>query len=376
MLTINIEAARAAGFTNIIVTTGDEIYDELATHVFGFLNARSRDSTVRILKEESPLEAGESVVRRFPKEVYSLLAARPVLGNIGAFALATAHELHAVDSYRRVLHFLKNSKTSHGLVTFPVAETLLGSHPVRRSLCSWHWSGAVMGLEEGTVHHTADGLVWEQHGRTRELRGDEPAAMNLWAIRTSMLDELAVLAGTDRLTDSPAREMPLSLLLLSTQSSGVVEAIVSDHRCLSLEEETDVSQLMGALVDWPIGSGTWGEGSPALPVLKVTVVQDWSRCGRAVLWRNVLEPLSGSPKLGFELEIQYCSPAEELWRAGADFSQAAFAAQEFSSADVMVVNWDAANGDPEFGSDLTMRWFEHRRLEILHWVARRKHSCD
>jgi hypothetical protein len=35
---------------------------------------------------------------------------------------------------------------------------------------------------------------------------------------------------------------------------------------------------------------------------------------------------------------------------------------------VLIVNWDAANGDPDFGADLTLRWFEHRQPEILLWV--------
>jgi len=35
---------------------------------------------------------------------------------------------------------------------------------------------------------------------------------------------------------------------------------------------------------------------------------------------------------------------------------------------VLIVNWDAANGDPEFGSHLALQWLEHRRPEILLWV--------
>lgn len=36
--------------------------------------------------------------------------------------------------------------------------------------------------------------------------------------------------------------------------------------------------------------------------------------------------------------------------------------------DVLIVNWDAANGDPEFGSHLAQRWLGHRRSELLMWV--------
>jgi hypothetical protein len=35
---------------------------------------------------------------------------------------------------------------------------------------------------------------------------------------------------------------------------------------------------------------------------------------------------------------------------------------------VLIINWDAANGDPEFGAHLCQRWLEHRRPEIIQWV--------
>lgn len=38
--------------------------------------------------------------------------------------------------------------------------------------------------------------------------------------------------------------------------------------------------------------------------------------------------------------------------------------------DVLVVNWDAVNGDPEFGADIALRWFAHHRRELWQWVAR------
>lgn len=37
--------------------------------------------------------------------------------------------------------------------------------------------------------------------------------------------------------------------------------------------------------------------------------------------------------------------------------------------DVLVINWDAVNGDPEYGSDVTARWFETQRSHMWSWVA-------
>jgi hypothetical protein len=36
--------------------------------------------------------------------------------------------------------------------------------------------------------------------------------------------------------------------------------------------------------------------------------------------------------------------------------------------DVLIVNWDAINGDPDFGGDVALRWFEHRRDAVRRWV--------
>ncbi|WP_158266468.1 hypothetical protein [Allosphingosinicella deserti] len=37
---------------------------------------------------------------------------------------------------------------------------------------------------------------------------------------------------------------------------------------------------------------------------------------------------------------------------------------------MLIVNWDAANGDPEFGAHLLLAWLRHRRPELLLWVRR------
>jgi hypothetical protein len=36
--------------------------------------------------------------------------------------------------------------------------------------------------------------------------------------------------------------------------------------------------------------------------------------------------------------------------------------------DVLIVNWDAVNGDPDFGGDVALRWFEHRQFALRGWV--------
>ncbi|MGY1830538.1 hypothetical protein ACI8AA_08940 [Geodermatophilus sp. SYSU D01180] len=36
--------------------------------------------------------------------------------------------------------------------------------------------------------------------------------------------------------------------------------------------------------------------------------------------------------------------------------------------DVLILNWDVVNGDPDFGGDAALRWFEHRQFALRRWV--------
>ena len=37
---------------------------------------------------------------------------------------------------------------------------------------------------------------------------------------------------------------------------------------------------------------------------------------------------------------------------------------------VLIINWDAVNGDPEFGADTTLRWFEVHGPQVMRWVEK------
>ncbi len=40
-------------------------------------------------------------------------------------------------------------------------------------------------------------------------------------------------------------------------------------------------------------------------------------------------------------------------------SEEVFVERLQSNTDVLVVNWDAINGDPDFGADRALQWFSH-----------------
>ena len=38
------------------------------------------------------------------------------------------------------------------------------------------------------------------------------------------------------------------------------------------------------------------------------------------------------------------------------------------STDILIINWDAVNGDPDFGGDVALRWFEHQQIAVRKWL--------
>ncbi|HEX8002303.1 MAG TPA: hypothetical protein VF519_06375 [Mycobacteriales bacterium] len=95
----------------------------------------------------------------------------------------------------------------------------------------------------------------------------------------------------------------------------------------------------------------------------MTVARDWDRCARGVLWSQLLADM---PDLPTEVREFGVADLPALLAAGTADD---LLLQHLDSSDVLVVNWDTVNGDPDFGADFAMRWFEHRRLEILAWVS-------
>lgn len=102
----------------------------------------------------------------------------------------------------------------------------------------------------------------------------------------------------------------------------------------------------------------------ASPALKVGVLTDWSRSARSSAWPLLLSKVSKRFPLvvtSFPIADLIVAPHDPENPCGLD---------AISDQQVLVVNWDAANGDPEFGAHLLLAWLRHRRPELLLWVRR------
>lgn len=100
--------------------------------------------------------------------------------------------------------------------------------------------------------------------------------------------------------------------------------------------------------------------------IKVGIIVDWERSSRKCMWDAVLKDIAEDHYL--DLKLTHYPMADLIVRKiSADGKEQIPAIQENQ---VLIVNWDAINGDPDFGAHLALRWFEHRQPELLLWVKK------
>lgn len=101
---------------------------------------------------------------------------------------------------------------------------------------------------------------------------------------------------------------------------------------------------------------------PASDELVVAIARDWERCKRGVIWRHCLKELPGLRTTVCEYGL-----ADEPGLLALGSEEKLFV-EQIRESQILVINWDAANGDPDFGADFAQRWFQHRRPDLLSWV--------
>lgn len=147
-------------------------------------------------------------------------------------------------------------------------------------------------------------------------------------------------------------------------------ALDREFRTGAGEPRTRRARIRMCLLDEPIGNLMQMSlydpcmGSEIVPdELRIGIITDWERCYRGNGWPALLEQLG---QRGLPSKITFYPIADLILRpVDSDDTSSTHGIRK---QHVLIVNWDAANGDPDFGAHLTIRWLEHRRPEILGWV--------
>lgn len=103
------------------------------------------------------------------------------------------------------------------------------------------------------------------------------------------------------------------------------------------------------------------EREDSRPERKVGIITDWSRACRANVWSGLIDEINRIQANKFRYRLTDYPIAELLVDPQPKLAQ-------IDEEDILILNWDVANGDPEFGGQLCQRWLDHRRPEIINWV--------
>ncbi|HWJ38809.1 MAG TPA: hypothetical protein VNR86_08630 [Sphingomicrobium sp.] len=91
---------------------------------------------------------------------------------------------------------------------------------------------------------------------------------------------------------------------------------------------------------------------------KVGVILDWKRAQRGNAWELLLKEIDSEIEVTFypiaDLIVEPVKPPlqRQIMKRRAE----AKGLQQINEEQVLVLNWDAVNGDPEFGAHLSQRW--------------------
>ncbi len=118
----------------------------------------------------------------------------------------------------------------------------------------------------------------------------------------------------------------------------------------------------------PAGPSNSDRQGSAVPI-KVLIAQDREHRGRGQFWReeflqyNATEPGKFQPVADPPVTVHV---ADDVARR--QDSPGKFFLEHLAEANVLIVNWDMANGDPDFGADVAQRWFASHQHNLLTWV--------
>jgi CTP:molybdopterin cytidylyltransferase MocA len=171
--------ALAAGFQRIVLVIGEDTGAAVRYHVE---RTWPDDVDVRFSVQHTP-----------DGTVGAVCAAASALDPASHFAVANADDLPSVGALASLAAHLSGEAPTDVLVSFRLADTVIGSSPVTRGLCTIGDDGTLLALEERRhVTPLPDGRFVADDGRQpRELDPDQPVSVNLWGFSPAMHEVFA-----------------------------------------------------------------------------------------------------------------------------------------------------------------------------------------
>jgi CTP:molybdopterin cytidylyltransferase MocA len=245
----------AAGFGRLVLIVRGEILGATEDHIRRRWPAEIKPEFVR--QDLEPAAAAAIAAGRTKPlgTAHALIAAAPALGD-HPFGVANGDDLYGASALAQLAGHLA-AGGGHALVSYRLANTLLGDRPVNRARCFVDADGRLTDIVEGAVDTGPDGLRWRPIGAPGSdavpMTGDEPVSMNLWgftaAIVPVLTDAFAAFAGSGAIEAGGELLLPnvVGRNLVSAGGALAVTMLESDGRCLGVTHPDDVPRLRATL---------------------------------------------------------------------------------------------------------------------------------
>lgn len=243
--------ALGAGFETIVLVIARETGAAIRYHVE---RTWPGEVDVRFAEQQAPRGTVDAV-----------LAAKAVLDPSRHFAVANADDLPGVGALSRLAAYLAGDSPNEVLVTFRLADSVVGASPVTRGLCQVSEEDTLLDVDERRhVTRRADGRFVAHDGHEpAELDPDHPVSMNLWGFSPAMhgvFEEAMARAG--------AGEVVLPEVVHGLLGGGTphedgagrtkdpvrIDVLRAPGRCIGVTHATDVP-LVNAALAREIGRG-------------------------------------------------------------------------------------------------------------------------
>lgn len=215
--------AVAAGFTGVVLIVRDEVRDELMEHIAQYW----------------PSELSVEPVTQGPiaGTAQAVASARKAID--GSFGVVNADDLYGAAAIAQLGAATPSlTGTTHLIVGYRLAASVLNDAPVTRGVCEVGPDGDLVRIVEQQVQRTGDtaftgkAIDAPEGTEPHPLVGDEVVSMNLWGFSESVFDELdAALDAFDPDTAPSSPGKPPELLLPSV----VGEAVTSGRATVKVE---------------------------------------------------------------------------------------------------------------------------------------------
>lgn len=96
--------------------------------------------------------------------------------------------------------------------------------------------------------------------------------------------------------------------------------------------------------------------------IRILVLADRRDRSRGQHWSRALTDRA----FGLPVTLRVRSLADDVAAPLSHLTQTTL--ESIREANVVIINWDSANGDPDFGADAAQQWLRHRQSNLLDWV--------